>query len=41
VVLGTGKRVFGQTSNKRPMRLNESRTVGDDRVVIMFCERTR
>src|ERR671914_97077 len=32
VVLGTGKRVFGETSDKKPMRLKEARTVGDDGV---------
>lgn len=29
VVLGTGERVFGETSDKKPMRLVESKTVGD------------
>ena len=38
VVLGTGKRVFGETSDKKPMRLKESRTVGDDGVVVMIYE---
>ena len=41
VVLGTGKRVFGETSEKKPMRLKESRTVGDDGVVVMIYERAR
>ena len=29
VVLGAGERLFGQTNNKRPMRLRETRTVGE------------
>src|SRR5882757_9405904 len=29
VVLGAGERLFGETSGKRPMRLIESRTIGD------------
>jgi dihydrofolate reductase len=37
VVLGTGKRVSGE----KPMRLKESRTVGDDGVVVMIYERAR
>ena len=41
VVLGTGKRVFSETSDKKPMRLKESRTVGDDGVVVMIYERAR
>jgi dihydrofolate reductase len=41
VVLGTGKRVFGETSDKKPMRLKESRTVGEDGVVVMIYERAR
>ena len=39
VVLGTGKRVFGETSDKKPMRLKESRSVGSDGVVVMVYER--
>jgi dihydrofolate reductase len=41
VVLGTGKRVFGETSDKKPLRLKESRTVGDDGVVVMIYEAAR
>jgi dihydrofolate reductase len=41
VILGTGKRVFGETSDKKPMRLTESRTVGEDGVVVMVYERVR
>jgi len=29
VVLGTGKRLFGETSDKKPLELAESKTVGD------------
>ena len=29
VVLGAGERLFGETSDKRPMRLLDTRTVGD------------
>jgi hypothetical protein len=39
VVLGTGKRVFGETSDRKLMRLKESRTVGEDGVVVMIYER--
>lgn len=36
VVLGTGKRVFGETTDKKPMRLVESKTVGDGVVVLIY-----
>jgi dihydrofolate reductase len=29
VVLGTGKRLFGETSDKKRLRLTDSKTVGD------------
>jgi dihydrofolate reductase len=29
VVLGAGERLFGETSDKKPMRLLDTRTVGD------------
>jgi hypothetical protein len=29
VVLGAGERLFGETSDKKPMRLTGNRTVGD------------
>ena len=29
VVLGAGERLFGETSNKRPMRLVNTQTIGD------------
>jgi dihydrofolate reductase len=38
VVLGTGKRLFGETSDKKPLRLADSRTVGDG-VTIQIYER--
>jgi dihydrofolate reductase len=41
VVLGTGKRVFGETSDKKPMRLRDVRTVGDEGVVVAVYERAR
>jgi dihydrofolate reductase len=37
VVLGSGKRLFGETSDKKPLRLSDSRTVGDG-VAIMIYE---
>jgi dihydrofolate reductase len=39
VVLGTGKRLFGETSDKKRLRLAESRTVGDDGVAILTYRR--
>jgi dihydrofolate reductase len=38
VVLGSGKRLFGETSDKKPLRLVSSRIVGDG-VAIMVYER--
>jgi dihydrofolate reductase len=38
VVLGTGKRLFGETSDKKPLRLAGSRTVGNDGVTILTFE---
>ncbi len=29
VVLGAGERLFGETSSKRPMRLVDTKTIGD------------
>ena len=37
VVLGTGKRVFGETSDKKTMRLVESKTVGEGVPVLIFA----
>lgn len=39
VVLGTGKRLFGATSDKKRLRLTDSRVVGDG-VTILTFERT-
>lgn len=41
VVLGTGKRVFGETSDRLDLRLTDSRPVGKDGVVVMVYERDR
>ena len=38
VVLGTGKRLFGETTDKHTLRLKESRTVGGDGVAVMVYE---
>jgi dihydrofolate reductase len=36
VVLGTGKRLFGEASDKRPMRLIDIRTVGGDLAYLTY-----
>ena len=36
VVLGSGKRLFGSSSDKKPMRLAESREVGDGVVILVY-----
>ncbi|MGH9200810.1 MAG: dihydrofolate reductase family protein [Vicinamibacterales bacterium] len=36
VVLGTGKRLFGDTSDKKRLRLTDSKTVGDGVVILIF-----
>jgi dihydrofolate reductase len=38
VVLGTGKRLFGETSDMKRLRLTEMKPVGDDGVVVMVYE---
>jgi dihydrofolate reductase len=40
VVLGSGKRLFGEASDKRMLRLADSKTVGDG-IVILTLERVR
>jgi dihydrofolate reductase len=40
VVLGDGKRLFGETSDKKPLRLKSTQTVGDG-VAILVYERGR
>jgi GNAT superfamily N-acetyltransferase len=36
VVLGAGERLFGETSGKKPMRLVDTQTVGDDLVFLTY-----
>ena len=36
VVLGTGKRLFGQTSDQKTLRLVESRTVGEGIAIVIY-----
>jgi dihydrofolate reductase len=36
LVLGTGRRLFGETSDKKRMRLTDSKTVGDGVVVLVY-----
>jgi dihydrofolate reductase len=36
VVLGTGKRVFGETSDMKRLRLTDSKTVGDGVVILVY-----
>jgi dihydrofolate reductase len=36
VVLGTGKRLFGATSDKKPLRLVSSQTVGDGVAILVY-----
>jgi dihydrofolate reductase len=36
VVLGTGKRLFGETSDKIGLRLSESKTVGDGVAILVY-----
>ena len=40
VVLGAGERLFGETSGKKPLRLVDTRTVGDDLAFLTY-ERVR
>jgi dihydrofolate reductase len=41
VVLGTGKRVFGETSEKKDWRLTEAKPVGPDGVLVLIYERAK
>ena len=41
VVLGEGKRVFGPTSDKKRFALAESRTLGDEGIVLLIYRHTR
>jgi dihydrofolate reductase len=36
VVLGSGKRLFDETSDKKPLRLVDSRTVGDGVAILIY-----
>jgi dihydrofolate reductase len=36
VVLGTGKRLFGETSEKQPLRLTDSKIVGDGVAILTY-----
>jgi dihydrofolate reductase len=36
VVLGAGKRLFGETSDKKPLKLRSSRTVGDGVAILVY-----
>ena len=36
VVLGAGERLFGETSERRPMRLTGSKTIGDSLVLLTY-----
>jgi dihydrofolate reductase len=36
VVLGSGKRLFGDTSDKKPLRLVDSKTVGDGVAIVTY-----
>jgi dihydrofolate reductase len=36
VVLGAGERLFGETSNKKPMRLVDTKTIGDSLALLTY-----
>ena len=36
VILGTGRRLFGNMSDKKPLRLVSSKTVGDGVVILIY-----
>ena len=36
VVLGKGKRIFGETSAKKPLRLSDTKTVGDGVAILVY-----
>jgi dihydrofolate reductase len=40
VVLGTGRKLFGETSDKSSWKLTEARPVGPDGVVVLIYQRT-
>jgi dihydrofolate reductase len=37
VVLGTGKRIFGETSDKKRLKLTDSKTVGDGVAILVYA----
>jgi dihydrofolate reductase len=37
VVLGTGKRLFGETSDKKPLQLVDSKTVGEGVSILVYA----
>ena len=39
VVLGSGKRLFGETSDKKPLELVDSNIVGDGIAILIYCPR--
>jgi dihydrofolate reductase len=41
VVLGAGKRLFGETTDKKPMRLVDSKTLGDGITLLTFQPATK
>ena len=41
VILGTGRRLFGETTEKTEWRLTESKVVGPDGVLVLIYERSR
>ena len=41
VVLGTGRRAFGETSDKTGWHLTEAKPVGPDGVLVLIYERAR
>ena len=36
VILGSGKRLFGETSDKKPLRLVDSKVVGDGVAILIY-----
>jgi hypothetical protein len=41
VILGTGRRLFGETTDKTDWRLGEAKPVGPDGVFVLVYERAR
>ncbi len=40
VVLGSGKRIFGETSDKKPLRLVDSKIVGDGVAILTYAPKS-